>query len=94
MPKPTTQPSPAAPVVRTAEGLRDALFDVLDGLRRQIVTPQQAMAAAKLASQIVNLVRVEIDFQSHAECLRISGVDHGSLGVLKLGRSDEVAPAE
>ena len=49
-------------VVRTGEGLRDALFDEIDGLRKGTVSATRAGATARLACQIISSVRVEIDF--------------------------------
>lgn len=54
---------PATP--RTSSGLRGALFDELDALRRGDSNPQRAQAVAKLACQIINSVKMEIEFHSH-----------------------------
>ena len=50
-------------VIRTSAGVRDAMFDELDALRRGESNPMRARAAAALASQIIASVRMEIDFQ-------------------------------
>lgn len=50
---------------RTSSGLRDALFDEWDNLRSGKSNPKQAMAVAHLAKQIVNSVKIEIDFAAH-----------------------------
>lgn len=47
---------------RTAQGLRDALFDEWEALRRGESTPQKARATALLAGQIISSVRMEIDY--------------------------------
>lgn len=48
--------------VRTTKGLRDALFDELDSLSSGKSTPHIASAKAKLAVQIINTTRLEIEF--------------------------------
>lgn len=52
-------------IPRTSAGLRDALFDEWDALRRGESNPQRAQAIAKLACQVVNSVKMEIEFYSH-----------------------------
>jgi len=49
-------------IIRTSEGLRDALFDELDLLRQDKSNSHRAMAVAKLATQIINSVRLEIEY--------------------------------
>ena len=53
------------PIARTSAGLRDALFDELDGLRAGTTNPGKANATAKLADQIINTVRMELDVERH-----------------------------
>ncbi len=53
-------------MVRTSAGLRDALFDELDGLRLGTSNPARANAVAKLAGQVVDTVRMEIELQRYA----------------------------
>lgn len=48
-------------VVRTTRGVRDRLFDVLDGLRDGTITPQEAQASARVVQQIHNTTRLEIE---------------------------------
>ncbi len=52
-------------MVRTSAGLRDALFDELDGLRAGTTNPAKANAVAKLADQVVATVKMELDVQKH-----------------------------
>lgn len=52
---------------RTSAGLRTALFDELDGLRAGTVTATRANAVAKLATTIVETVRMELDVAKYAE---------------------------
>lgn len=51
--------------VRSTKGLRDALFDEMDALREGKSTPHIAGAMSKLAVQIINSVRLEIEYQKH-----------------------------
>lgn len=53
------------PVARTSAGLRDALFDELDGLRAGSSNPTKASAVAKLAGTVIETVRMELDVQKH-----------------------------
>lgn len=52
---------------RTSAGLRAALFDELDGLRKGTSNATKANAIAKLCSTIVETVRVEIDVAKFAD---------------------------
>ncbi len=52
-------------MVRTSAGLRDALFDELDGLRAGTTNPAKANAVAKLAGQVIDTVKMELDVQKH-----------------------------
>jgi hypothetical protein len=60
----TTSAIPS-PVARTSAGLRNALFDELDSLRQGASNTARANAVAKLAGQVVETVRMEIDVQKH-----------------------------
>lgn len=76
-------------VIRTGEGLRDALFDVLDGLRSGTMAANQAIAAAKVACQIINTVKVEVEYQAHIQSIRSSGNEPASIGTLRLGAAQD-----
>ena len=52
-------------IVRSTKGLRDALFDEMDALRNGKSNPHVASAQAKLAVQIINSVRLDIEYQKH-----------------------------
>lgn len=52
---------------RTSAGLRSALFDELDGLRDGTINATRANAVAKLATTIVETVRMELDVAKYAE---------------------------
>ena len=56
-----------APVQRTSAGLRDAIFDEIDAVRNGTSNPTRANAIAKLATGIVETVRMEIEVQRHAQ---------------------------
>lgn len=53
------------PIVRTSAGLRDAIFDEIDAIRGGTSNPTRANAVAKLATGIVETVRMEIEVQRH-----------------------------
>jgi hypothetical protein len=55
----------AAPVNRSSAGLRDAIFDEIDAIRNGTSNPTRANAVAKLATGIVETVRMEIEVQRH-----------------------------
>ena len=46
---------------RTTSGLREVLFDQIDGLISGEITPQQAKAVSGLASQVVSVTRLEME---------------------------------
>ena len=52
--------------VRSSAGLRDALFDELDALRSGDANPARANATARLASEIIHTVEMELEVQKHA----------------------------
>ena len=47
------------PTERTSAGLRNALFDEIDALRRGTGDPKRALAIAKLAQNILDTARME-----------------------------------
>lgn len=49
-------------IARTTRGLRDALFDEMDALSSGKSNPHVASAKAKLAVQIINTTRLEIEY--------------------------------
>jgi hypothetical protein len=74
---------------RTAQGLRDALFAELEGLQRGDVDPPRALAVANVARQIMNSVRIELDYARELSRLRESGSDV-AIGTLQLGSENLV----
>lgn len=78
--------APAAP--RTSGALRDMLFDELEALRSGRGDVKRANAVAKMASAIVETVRMEIDFAKHRASLKGKAADElaALTQPLKLGR--------
>lgn len=64
--------APLSMTERTSAGLRTALFDELDGLRKGTVNATRANAVAKLATTIVETVRMELDVAKYAERNKLS----------------------
>jgi len=60
-----TKAASAGPIVRTSAGLRDAIFDEIDAIRNGSSNPTRANAVAKLATGIVETVRMELEVQRH-----------------------------
>lgn len=75
------------PTQRTGEGLRDALFDEIDKLRDGTGNPTHAIAVAKLACQIVNIVKVEVEYQRHVQAQRTLGNEAQDMETIRLGRA-------
>lgn len=85
-------PLPAKPealsrAVRTGEGLRDVLFDEIDGLRDGTRDPKHALAVAKISTQIINTVYVEINYQRHLQKSAVPGVLPGGVPTIRLGHA-------
>lgn len=55
------------PMTRTARGLRDALFDEIDAIRKGTGDPQRALAVSKVAGQIINIAKAEMEFHKLAK---------------------------
>lgn len=51
---------PMVAVPKTAEGLRDALFDEINALRAGTSSPQKSRAISQLASHVIDSLRVQI----------------------------------
>lgn len=67
------------PTTRTAQGLRDSLFDELDKLRSGKSTPRQAVAVARVASEIIKSVNMEIELHNVSRSLRDTAKDVSGL---------------
>jgi hypothetical protein len=80
-------------VTRTSAGLRDALFDEIDGLRAGTSDGPRANAIARIAGEIVNTVHMEIAVQRYQV-----QTDKARRPILpesvNLGRVDEAGPEE
>ena len=57
----------AEDVARSSAGLRDALFDEIDSLRQGRTLPARANAVAKLATVVIESVRMELEVAKHAK---------------------------
>lgn len=64
------------PIERSFEGLREALFDEIDGLRNGTSKPDKANSTARLAAEIVRSVGTQIDV------IKL-GAQRGTAGLLK-----------
>lgn len=50
------------PILKTSEGLRDALFDEINLLRSGKGNPQRARTICLIASRIIDSIRVQIQY--------------------------------
>jgi hypothetical protein len=73
-------PPKATPIERSTAGLREALFDTIDGLRAGTVTIQQASAISQAAATIVKSIDTQIKF----EALRIDNKIPATLPAMHL----------
>jgi hypothetical protein len=63
-----------APIDRTSAGLRAALFDTIDRVRAGECTHTNANAIARLSTEIIKTVQVELSVQNHmAKFLKVEG---------------------
>ena len=67
---------------RTSEGLRDILFDEIEGLRRGEGDPQRATIIAKLAGQIVAVAKLDLEYLERCRDQK------NPLQPVRLGRDD------
>lgn len=73
-----------APLIsRTSEGLRDAIFDEIDAVRNGVSNPTRANAVAKLASGIVETVRMELEVMRHTQTFVGAGGVRGGTPLCK-----------
>jgi len=77
---------------RTSEGLRDVLFEEIEQLQGPNGDPRRALAVANVARQIVNTVRVELDYAKQLTDLQARGGDV-KLGTLALGHQSSARTA-
>lgn len=81
----TTTAATAKKASRTSLGLRDTLFDEIDMLRDGTSTPQRATAISKIATQIVQTVRLEIEHQRYLSGVKQENNEFREIKPLKLG---------
>ena len=60
-----TKQKELAKIERTSQGLRNAIFDEIDAIRNGTSNPTRANAVAKLATGIVETVRMELEVYRH-----------------------------
>lgn len=89
--KKAAEPNPAQPVankvVRTAEGMRDMLFEEMDALRAGTSTASRARSLATLANAALQSVVVEIEYHKYVVATDESAPALARLGGLPLGSS-------
>ncbi len=69
---------------RNSKGLRDVLFDEIESLRSGDGDPTRALAIANLAKQVINTVKIELDY--HRELARQQDTGNPlKLGTVPLG---------
>jgi hypothetical protein len=92
----TTECAPMMAVLRNSMGLRDALFDELDAIRQGKSSTSRANAVAKIATGIVETVRMELEVQRYIrseppqKLAAAPNTDLGLLGTpLTLGRGGD-----
>lgn len=93
MPNQETQTETLPPsVARTSAGLRDAIFDEIDAIRRGESNPTRANAVAKLAAGVVETVRMELEVQKYvngaAKNTPVEKQTNSFNGNLALGQAD------
>lgn len=81
---------PAQPAItRSSAGLRDAIFDEIDAIRNGTGNPTRANAVAKLASTVVETVRMELEVQRFANAaagqVKTAGITSSLPQALALG---------
>lgn len=69
-------------VNRTSAGLRDAIFDEIDAIRNGTSNPTRANAVAKLATGIVETVRMELEVQRHLRQVAPGNVEPAGQSIL------------
>jgi hypothetical protein len=94
MNKLNAEPETGSPVLRNSMGLRDALFDELDAIRQGKSSTARANSVAKIATGIVETVRMELEVQRYLrseppkKSTAVHNDDFGLLGTpLTLGTS-------
>jgi hypothetical protein len=86
MKKPTTKSAVMPSVIRTGQGLRDALFDEIDLIRTGDGDRRRAMAVAALAGRVMDTVKVQIEYAKQASLAASPAGEAHAIGSMKLGR--------
>jgi len=77
-------------MTRTAKGLRDALFDEMDALRRGESNPARARSVAMLANSVADSVMTEIEFHKYvSSVVSTGGGDLVQIGNMELGTTSK-----
>jgi len=74
-------------VERTSGGLRSALFDEIDALRRGDSNPARARSLAMLANTALKSVEVEIEYQKYVSDVSKYG-GAAKIGMLEMGNAN------
>ena len=77
---------------RTAAGLREVLFEQIEGIRNRSVDVTEAKAVAVVAGVILKSVEVEMPFREQQRQLADSGQEIGDLELSNLPTPDPAAP--
>lgn len=72
-------------IKRTTGGLRDALFDEMDALTAGKSNAQKASAKAKLAVQIINTTKLEMEYQKYVNEIPKDRLEKVDLAPIALG---------
>jgi len=80
----------AKKMTRTSKGLRDVLFDEIESLRSGDGDASRALAVANLAKQIINTVKIELDYHRESTRLQEQG-NPMKLGTVELGSGASAA---
>ena len=72
-------------VRRSAEGLRDALFDEMDALNEGKSVPAMARAKASISNSIMKSVSMEIEMNKYVISLEQANSESCKFGSLQLG---------
>lgn len=79
----------ASPITRSTSGLRTALFEEMEALRRGDSNAQRARSVAMMANSILQSVQVEIEYHKYVSANR--GKIEGDSKVVALGTDISLA---
>lgn len=85
MKKPITKATGMPSVIRTGQGLRDALFDEIDLIRAGDGDRRRAMAVAALAGRVMDTVKVEIEYAKQVSLASKGAGESATIGSMRLG---------